>query len=195
MLIRKNKNGFTIVELLVVIVVSSLLMAVLSNFFINSYQAYLNLHENALRSSEVSSALQRIAKVVRGSNTILEANPDSFTAYAYFTPRDTTLSKIHYFYDNASKSIMAGVTPATGSPPTYTYSPANEKTFKVIGSVNNNTIFEYLNDSWENTTFSASELKDIKGVRLTISTNQLDDNRAPIVVDTAVSLRNRKTNL
>ncbi len=193
---RKKNAGFTIPELLVVIVISGIVLAVFTNFFTSAYISYLNLHENALRSNEVSSALQRISKVARGSHTILEAEQDSFTAYAYFTPRDSTLSKVRFYYDTNKKSLMAGVIPATGNSPDFTYNQADEQSITMVRNIEGGyNFFEYLNSQWQPDTFDAVTFKDIKGVRIKLTTTQLDGNRAPITVETAVSLRNRKSNL
>jgi prepilin-type N-terminal cleavage/methylation domain-containing protein len=133
MLRRKtDPSGFTIIELLTVIVVSGILIGGLVIFFNNTYQGYLNLHQNALRTNQVSSALQRVARVLRGSNSIIDASANSITAYAYFTPRDTTLSKIRYYYDTPTKTLIAGVTPATGSPPNYTYNASDERKITIL---------------------------------------------------------------
>jgi prepilin-type N-terminal cleavage/methylation domain-containing protein len=195
MSLNKNSRGFTVIELLIVITVSSILIALLATFFTSSYQGYLNLHENALRSNEVSSGLQSVAKVVRGSNAILEATDTSFTAYTYFTPRDDTLSKVNYVYDSGQSALLAKVIPATGTAPDYTYEEADEVTFTIVKNISDQPVFAYLNDDWQETIFAEENLKDIKAIRITLTTTQLGEDRSPITVDTTVSLRNRKTNL
>lgn len=191
-----RSSGFTLVELMVSISLIGTLLAVFSIFFINNYQSYLNLQQNTLRANDLSNGLQRIARVLRGLNAITEAKDNILSGFAYFTPRDTTLSKVRYFYDTSSRTVKVGVTPASGTAPNYTYIQSSEVITTIIDNVNVTApIFTYLDLTGVESSFTTDTLKDIQTIKITLTSDKAGIYARDYQLQTAVSLRNRKTNL
>jgi prepilin-type N-terminal cleavage/methylation domain-containing protein len=194
--IHKRSDGFTLVELVVSISLIGTMLVIFSLFFTSNYQGYLNLQLGTMRLTEVSNGLQRTARVLRGINIITDAQPKTITGFAYFTPRDETLSKVRYFYDESQRKLRVGVIPATGTAPNYTYNPADEQLTTIADNINSSQpIFSYLNVSGEPATFTASNYKDIYGIGITLTADTIDKTAEPQQFKTSVSLRNRKINL
>jgi hypothetical protein len=171
-------------------------IAIMSTFFISNYQSYLNLQENTVRMNSLSGGLQRMTRVLRGINSITDAQPASITGFAYFTPRDATLSKVRYFYNASAQSLQVGVIPASGSAPNYTYNSSSEQVYTIVGNIDGTqAIFKYLNVDGAESTFNTDTYKDIYGIRVVLTNVRKGNNIAAFQLQTAVSLRNRKTNL
>lgn len=146
--------------------------------------------------NDLSNGLQRVARVVRGINAITDASNNSLAGFAYFTPRDTTLSKVRYFYDTPTRSLKVGVIAASGSAPNYTYNPSNERISTIAGNVNTTKpIFTYLDIAGTETTFTTDTFKDIQSVKIQLVNDKAGQYTKQFELETTVSLRNRKTNL
>lgn len=172
------------------------LLVIFSLFFVSSYQSYLNLQQNTIRNNELSNGLQRISRVVRGMITITEADSATLSGFTYFTPRDTTLSKVRYFYEANSRSLKVGVIAALGSAPDYTYDPTNEKVSTIIENVDNSQpIFSYLDLTDAETTFTTDTFKDIQSIKISLLSDKVGAYTSNFQLETTVSLRNRKSNL
>jgi len=189
-------EGFTIVELMVSISLIGSIIVVFSIFFTSNYQGYLNLQLGTMRLADTSNGLQRTARVLRGVTTITDAQSKSLTGFAYFTPRDETLSKVRYFYDAGQRKLRVGVIPATGSAPNYTYNEADEQLTTIAENINDSQpIFSYLNASGDPATFTSSNYKDIYGISISLASDTVNNVADATVLKTSVSLRNRKINL
>lgn len=188
--------GFTIVELMVSISLIGSIIVIFSIFFTSNYQGYLNLQLGTMRLADTSNGLQRTARVLRGITTITDAQPTSLKGFAYFTPRDETLSKVRYFYDSDQRKLRVGVIPASGEAPNYTYNDTDEQLTTIAENINDSQpVFSYLNASGDPATFTASNYKDIYGIGITLTSDNIDKTADAIVLKTSVSLRNRKINL
>jgi prepilin-type N-terminal cleavage/methylation domain-containing protein len=195
---HRSERGFSVIELMIVIVAGGLLVVLGLNFFSTNYLRYLRLQEDAIKFSTLSVQSQRVAKVLRGSVDVLEATNSSITVYAYFTPRDATVSRIRYYHDAAAKKLMADVTPMSAAPPLGTPISAQLVTYTIINNffvASGVSVFEYL-DSAGGTLTTWTTLRDIKGVRFTMAVPKTDFATSKDTTITAeVALRNRKTNL
>lgn len=193
---KLKSDGFTIVELMVSISLIGSILAIFGVFFVNNYQSYLNLQQNTIRTNDLSNGLQRMARVLRGINSITEAGSINLSGYAYFTPRDQALSKVRYFYDAASRSVKVGVIPASGSAPDYTYNPSNERVSTITENINaTQPIFKYLDLTGAETSFTTDTFKDIQSIRIRLENDKAGNFTQIFELQTTVSLRNRKTNL
>jgi prepilin-type N-terminal cleavage/methylation domain-containing protein len=118
-------DGFTLVELTIVIILVSVVSITTFTFFNTTIKRYFPLHEEGLAFSELSASSQRVAKVLRGLTDITAADSDGITCYAYFAPQDTYVSLIKYYKSNGS--LLADVTPMTSNPPVGTPITASKK--------------------------------------------------------------------
>ncbi len=188
--------GFTIAELVIVVSILGLVVVIFANFFSDNYSSFIQLQTTTVRENALSSASQRVARVIRGMNTITDIGNTTITGYVYFTPADATLSKVHYYYDSGSRSVKVGVIPATGSAPNYTYSSANERVTTIAEHIDaSSPIFTYLDSSGQSAQFSADTYKDIKGIGIRLKSDKIGGYTSPFDIKTSVTLRNRKTNL
>ena len=197
MLLRKHEdNGFTIAELVIVISLVAIVSIIFANFFSDNFKSYLRLQQTTVTTNTLNSSSQRIARVVRGMTTITQATDDSLTGFAYFTPRDNTLSKVRYFFDSPSGTIKVGVTPASGTAPNYTYNSSSEKITSISeGVVNTTPIFTYQDSSGSSQQFTTETYKDIKAIKIDLVSKAIPGKTIPLEISTTVALRNRKSNL
>jgi prepilin-type N-terminal cleavage/methylation domain-containing protein len=195
----KTSRGFTLVELMVVMVLVGVLSVAFVTFFSTSITQYLALHQDSLAIGELSIKSQRIAKVLRGSTDIISATSTDLSVYAYFYPNDAYVSQIRYYKSADAKILYADVTPMTQNPPLGTPITAQKQTFTIINNFYNlagvNT-FEYLDSSNATLAMPISDLRTIKGIRINLAepySSSISQGSNPMSL--VVSLRNRKTNL
>lgn len=194
---RLMQSGFTIVELLMVIAIIGILIVVTMQVFSASYQGYFNTLENTLRTSEVSSAVQRTSRIIRGIHVITKAGDYELEGFAYLTPRDATLSKLRYYLNTTTKAFNVDVIPASGSAPSYNYNPADKKTYTILSNaVDTKPIFKYRGLDFSVQQFAPDAYKDIKAISINLSKARIkSQTNTPIEISTTVSIRPRKSNL
>jgi prepilin-type N-terminal cleavage/methylation domain-containing protein len=88
--------GYTLVELLVVIALSSIIGIMLLAAFNRSFVQYLSIQQSGSNFTGLDAQAQRIGNVLRGLTDIVTASNNSLTVYAYFAPADTYVSQIRY---------------------------------------------------------------------------------------------------
>jgi prepilin-type N-terminal cleavage/methylation domain-containing protein len=186
--------GFSLLELLVVIVITGLIALPLSTFFINGLKSYNFVQAQSDTSLELETLADRVTRVVRGAISIDTAAPNSLIVYGYFSPQDTVIKKIRYFVVGTNLNI--GVTPPGGTAPNYTYTGAEKITTSRIDLVmGSNTLFTYYDDVGNKLTgaFLPAQVKEI-GLYIGANPNA-KQVPVPISISTKVTLRNLKTNL
>jgi prepilin-type N-terminal cleavage/methylation domain-containing protein len=194
-----GQNGFTIVELAIVMVLVGLVSITAYSFFNTSLNQYIALQQNGTSFAELSAQSQRIANVVRGTTGIISAGDNDFEAYAYFAPDDTYVSQIHYYLNASSTSLMADVTPMTANPPIGTPLPAQKRTYTIIenfytfGGV---SLFTYLDASYGTIATPIADLNSIKAIKINLAVpSNAPTKNSNQQISLQISLRNRKTNL
>jgi prepilin-type N-terminal cleavage/methylation domain-containing protein len=194
---HKAAAGFSLVELLIVIVLIGIMSTAMFTFFKSSLFGYLNLQKTASNFTDLASQSQRIAGVVRGTTQLIDAQDNSLEMYAYFYPTDAYVSKVKYYLNATSTLLYADVTPMTANPPIGTEITASKKTYTIIPSFKQLTgvkLFEYLNSASTTLAPPISDLFSVKTVRINLGavTSSTNGNQ---VMTIEVSLRNKKTNL
>ena len=195
--LHRQQGGFTLVELMIVMVIISVVSISFFTFFKSSLFGYLDLQKSASNFTDLAAQSHRVANVVRGTTDIIAAADDSFEAYAYFYPTDTYVSQIKYYLNATNTQLLADVTPMSANPPIGSPITANKKTFTIIPSFKKVTgvkLFEYLNSSSTALTVPISDVHTIKTIRINLAVQGASSasNQAMTV---EVGLRNRKTNL
>lgn len=191
----RNQHGYTIIELLVVIMIIGLISVPLTNFVLGGMRSYNFLEAQSNTSVELNILAGRVTKVVRGATTVDTAQANTLIVYGYFSPQDTVIKKIRYFIDGTNLNI--GVTPPSGTAPNYTYNPASEKitTTRVDLTMGTNPLFTYYDDVGNKLTGSF-QTSQIKQIGLYIAANpSAKQVPVPISLSTKVTLRNLKVNL
>jgi prepilin-type N-terminal cleavage/methylation domain-containing protein len=194
---KLDDNGFSIIELSITMIVMGVLAAVTYASFNTSILEYFGLQKQSMNFTDMAVQTQRISNVLRGSTDIVSAGDEDLTVYAYFSPADTYVSKIHYYKNVSKTKLFADVTRMTSNPPVGTEITASKKTFTILDNysqVNGIKLFTYLDAAGNALTTPISDLQTIKGIRVSLQspTSQKGVNQS---VNTQVSLRNRKTNL
>ena len=192
--------GFSIPELLIVMVVCGIIAASFFTFFDTSLKRYLALQQDGTSFAELASQSQRVAGVLRGLTNITEASNTDITIYAYFSPEDTYVSLVHYYQNGAGTVLYADVTPMTANPPIGTPITAEKQTYTIISSLYTTPgvpMFVYLDAGNNILSIPISDLNTIKVIKINLaipvaSSSTPGDNDA---LTLQVSLRNRKTNL
>jgi prepilin-type N-terminal cleavage/methylation domain-containing protein len=192
---HNNQRGYTIIELLVVIVVTTAIAVPLTMFMIKGLGAFNFIQAQSDTALELNTLTNRIAKVLRGATSVDTAQSNTLIVYGYFSPQDTSIKKIRYFVSGTNLNI--GVTPPTGTAPNYIYDAANEviTTTRIDLSMGGKPLFTYYDDVGNQLTgaFATSQIKNI-GIYVAANPNS-KQVPVPISLSTRVTLRNLKTNL
>ena len=194
-----RQHGFTVIELLMAIVLTGIVTTGVFTFFNTQANQYFKLNTDSQNYSDLAVQSQRIAKVLRGLTDITVANDNDITVYAYFSPRDNTVSQIRYYKNAAATTLYADVTPLTANPPSGTLLTAQKKTYTIIPNfftVTGSKLFTYLDSTGWTIATPISDLHTIKGVKINLAVpakNPGPNGNTSMTLQ--VSLRNRKTNL
>ena len=196
---QSRAAGFTLVELVIVIVMIGIIIVPMYTFFNTSFSQYISLQKEGSGLSDLTTQSQRIANVMRGVTGINSVTADSIDCYAYFSPSDDYVSHIRYYKDAANTQLLADVTRMTSNPPIGTEIPSTLHTYTIINNFFQGTginTFTYLDDSGAALTLPISDLKTIKSIKVTLAVpdGNLSKNSSQTIF-VQVSLRNRKSNL
>ncbi len=200
--IRNNIKGFTLVEILVVIGISTIL-AVGATTLLRDTTIFQGVFQQGLNSVDEG---RKILRPLVGE--VRSATPAHNGAYALETTEEDTLvfysdidnddliERVRYFLDEGT--IKKGVIEPTGSPLGYT---GNEQISWVIQDINNGgaPVFEYFDTNYDGTTDPLVQpvtTGDVRLIKITIIIDH-DPNRPPDPVEltTQMTIRNLKDNL
>jgi prepilin-type N-terminal cleavage/methylation domain-containing protein len=112
-----NQKGFTLIELMVVILVIGVLFATFGVFFNNTLISFLDQQQNSIELTNLQVESTRIGNVIRGATGIVNASPDSLTLYSYFNLSDPYVSEVTYYLNSQKNQLLASVTPMSDNPP------------------------------------------------------------------------------
>lgn len=198
MSIRKSSQGFTLVELTVVITLIGILSTVFIVIYRTSLVNYLGLQKQASSFGQLSSQADRIANILRGTYSVELADDNELTVYAYLYPVDTYVSKIRYYVaiSGSQKQLKADITPMTANPPLGTPITAKLKTAVLIDNFYqpaNSKLFIYINALGTTLSTPVSDLSVVKTVQINLSTEV--ESGVEQTINLQVLLRNKKNNL
>lgn len=196
---HSDESGFTIIELLVVIISSSVLIATLFVFTSNTINGFMQLQAEGLAQSKLADASFRVTRVLRGANYIESASDDGISAYAYFSPQDAYTSKITYFLSADQSQLLAEVTPMTADYPIGSLLPDQKKTVVVVDGFNKlsgSPTFQYYTSTFSELNSPVTDLQSIKNITVNLYAKIYESNNNEYASSkVTVNLRNRKTNL
>jgi prepilin-type N-terminal cleavage/methylation domain-containing protein len=196
---RPNNKGFTLSELVVVMLMSSILIITLFVFTSSTINSFLKIQAQGLASSRLSDSSFRVSRVIRGSNYIEVANQYQITAYAYFSPQDAYTSKVSYYLNGAEDKLLADVTPMTADYPIGTLIAAQKKTVVIVDNfykLPGFPAFKYYTSNFTELSSPVSDLQAIKNININLYTKVYQSSATDYTSSSvSVNLRNRKTNL
>ncbi len=194
-MIRQQKNGYSLVELLVVAPIIVLASIIAFTIIFRGNQAYQYSMAQADASQLLTNSLDRISRVLRSTNVIIAASNNDLTVESYFSPRDSVPDRARYYLSNGK--LLVDVTPASGTAPNYTYLASDMKTITLANATNtaSQPLFRYYDQNGAMLN-SPPTLAAVTVVEITLAVNPkpsvLKNDQSS---STRVQLRNRKTNL
>jgi len=193
----KKHPSFTIIELVVVMFIIAILGTVTASFIIKSLRDQERLQAQALVQGQLTTALERVAKVIRGTTVLIQTEQNILTIRGWANVSDTAPSEVSYFIDTDS-SWKFSVIPASGTAPNYVYGPNDKKTYTLADKLVNDTshpLFNYYDELNNQLSFPVS-VAAIKMVELSpLAKDTTNWLILPVELTTRVNLRNLKTNL
>lgn len=195
--LANDSRGFTLTELLVVIVLIGIVGTTFLVFFKSSLFNYLDLQKDATSFTQLGTQATRISNILRSSTDIVSVDSNDLVVYAYFYPSDAYVSLLHYYIVtvDGTKTLKADLTPMSANPPIGSPLTAQQRTFTVIDNLyqpTGSSLFSYLNASGGTLALPIADLQSIKAMQVNLAAKTSDGNQA---INIQVSLRNRKTNL
>jgi prepilin-type N-terminal cleavage/methylation domain-containing protein len=193
-----RNSGFTLVEILVVMLMIGIISTVFFTSFNTATTQYLYLQKSGIQFSELSASSHRLANVLRGTTDFIATADNEVTVYAYFAPNNNYVSQIRYYLNSTNTALMADVTPMTANPPIGTPVTSGKVTYTIISNfykapgVN---LFTYLDSGGNTLALPVSDQHIIKGIKLALAVPGSGSSAANQTMNLNVGLRNRKTNL
>ncbi|MEO6077849.1 MAG: prepilin-type N-terminal cleavage/methylation domain-containing protein [Candidatus Andersenbacteria bacterium] len=194
-------KGFTLVELMVVVAISSILMMGMIAFMAGGLTQYRTTFLQSLADETARVQLKRMSHDIRsaeqsatGAFPIVEASPQKFIYYA--NTDNTTINRIRY--ELIGTDLVRGVTKPSGNP--LTYNTTNEQVAIIARDVQNgaNPVFYYYGSDYpsDTTPVPSGNIADITYISFTLAIDA-DTTQEPsaVVLQSQVQLRNLKTNL
>ena len=166
-----NKKGFSLIELMVVVVILGLMVLGLVTFFTGGARSWISGQSQLKAQRETRQVMDRMVREIREADLIdTSSNSGSLS---FTTPFDS-LETITYSYSSIDKILSR----EKGSGPNATLI-SNVLNFNVV----------YL-DNEDNTKNPASENSQISKIRISLLTDMDDDTNADITLESDVDLRN-----
>lgn len=197
---KRESEGFTAIESVVVVAVFSFLIAAISSSILYFYRANSYTVEQSYALNSARKGMETMVYEIRetaysdtGAYPVALAADNSFEFYSD-VDRDASVERIRYFLDGSN--LKRGELQSSGNPPAY--NPANEIINILSESVRNDIsqpVFKYY-DRDGNLIEDLSEVADICLIKIHLIVNVIE-GRAPeeFTLYSTVSLRNLKTNL
>lgn len=204
--IGKQKMGFTLVELLVVIGIFTMITTIVAEYIFRSYEVNRFSLEMSDAVEYAKKGLEIMVKEIReasygdnGDYPIAQANSQSITFYSDIDS-DSAAEKVRYFLNGTN--LIKGVTEPTPGLPVQ-YLSVNEATSTISQYIRNNTdpIFYFYNGNYPTDTTNNPlpipvNVNSVRLMRLFLRIN-INPAKAPgdFNLEEFVNLRNLKDNL
>ena len=190
----KNKHGYTLIEIIVVVGLITIISGVMSTFLVQSFASYRVKKQSVELEEKAASVMREFEYSTRAASEILTVSEDELIYYRFFDLVAASPTQVRYFMDG--NVFKVGLIEPVGVEPDITYPHGNEVIDLIVGDVTNQTaIFKYY-DGLNNELSAPYNIESIKLVELEISLDK-DGNNPPLPISqtTKVNLRNMKDNL
>lgn len=200
-----NKNGFTLVETIVVVAIFSILALGVSAIFTHVFSSSRNrlasidvIDQARLATTNFTNEIRVASVGVDGSFPIVTADSREIVFYTNYNQENGLVSKIRYYA--ATSTLYKSTIVPTGSP--LSYNSANEKIKTVQTDLASTTekIFYYYDGDFDGESSPLSEpvnVNDIKFVKINLNIIKKTSNTDTSSFNTSAgsSIRNLKDNL
>jgi prepilin-type N-terminal cleavage/methylation domain-containing protein len=199
----KNKNGFTLAEMIVVVAIASAIFLAVFNLGQNIFSFNSESQKNLSAQTGARRILKTMVKELRsaspsslGAYPIVSAGTSSLVFFSNID-NDSYKEQIKYFLEN--KELKKSVIKPSGSP--LSYNPANAQVISLISDINNGSdpIFSYFDSNFTGTSSPLVQPVNISAIRLIKIEVKIekDPNKSfgPVIAESQVFLRNLKDNL
>ncbi|MEK7189500.1 MAG: type II secretion system protein [Patescibacteria group bacterium] len=193
-----SKNGFTLIEIVVVLGIFMLLLVGLGYLMLGAFRTQYVTFAQLQGQKEARTALENFVKEARradtssiGSYLIETAAVSAFTFYSDIDA-DTYREKVRYFLDG--EDFKKGVIKPSGTP--LTYNSANEVVTTVAQNVISDQIFSFYDANYDGTTAALTFPVNVTDIRLAKITLTIEQDAyvspEPLIVTNQVEIRNLK---
>lgn len=197
---KRQSSGYTLLEMLVVIALTSIILMALMRFLGTSLLVYRSTFLQTLANETARVQLKRMSHILRsarssdtGAFALVEASPQRIIFYANVDD-DNSTERIRY--ELIGVDLVRGVTEPTGTP--VEYDTDGEAVTTLARSIRNDTapVFSYYTSEYPADTTPSVVIADTTYIEFSLIIDA-DPNQdpPPITVQSQVQLRNLKTNL
>lgn len=200
-----NKNGFTLIEFLIVSAIVAVVAMVISSFQNNLFSLNTFLEESLSIQRDAEAVMKSVVAELRtasqsntGGYPIEKAEPFSLAFYANIDA-DPARERIQYFLDDSL--LKRSVVKPAGSPLTYSTTTATEMLSVVLRNLvasSTAPLFSYYDRNYAGTTTPLAVPVNVLAVRLVaiqLTADERPNDLVPeITVKSQVTIRNLKDN-
>ncbi len=199
---QSDERGLTIIELVVVVTISSLLLSALLRFVVIGYPLSKTTYLQSRSTESARLQLKRLAKSLRelrqsdtGSYPLITAENQRIIFYAN-VDSDALTERVRYQLDGTN--LIRAIIKPSGDP--VLYNEADEQAAVIVTSIRNGAtpIFTYYSGDYpaDQTPLAPADLTEAKYIQFHLMIDA-DPNVPPPPIDviSQVQLRNLKTNL
>ena len=196
-----RKSGFTLVEIVVVIMLLGFAVSLFANFVVQGYRANLFGKEQDLAVQNGRKAAEQVTEEIREATQsdrgdyILDVVGDQNLSFYSNIDNDTDVEKVRYFLDGATSTFKKGVIEPSGDPIVYT---GTELIVNVSQYINNQAeaIFTYYDTDNNIIADPTTNKNDIRLIHISLKIN-VTPKIAPqdYYVEMDAQIRNLKDNL
>jgi prepilin-type N-terminal cleavage/methylation domain-containing protein len=200
---KKQKKGFTIIEIIIVVAITAAIAGVVGTFMFNVFDQNRFLSSSINAEQEGRIVLKTFAAELRsaspssaGSYPIESASSTAIIFYSDIN-NDGQKERVRYFM-NGTTLKKGVIQPSNAVPPTYN---GTEVMTEMVHNITNGNsgIFSYYDSSYDGTTAALTTPVTISTIRLVKVSLVIDadPNKSPtaVTITTQTSIRNLKDNL
>lgn len=193
-------NGFTLIEIIVVIGIISVIGTIVYQFVIQGNNIFIQTRDQALAQDTLRKVMDSLAKELReaqsadnGAYLIEQAGEQSIIFYSDID-NDGKRERLRYFQNGLN--FQKGIIEPIGTQ----YPQGNEVITTIVSDIRNTgPIFTYYTENYTGTELPLPQPVDIAQIRLVHLQFIVDIDPLkppdPITIETSVMIRNLKTNL
>lgn len=205
--LQSDQRGFSLVELVIVILVAGVMMAAILSLFLGGLRVFASEGVRMQNQDDVRLGINQITRYLRAatssadhqaswSNAIVSAGPQSLEFYCDIDG-EPPAEKVRYYLSGTDLRMQTATPYWRTSPPGWVYPAYSEDGIVIQQAVRNGTsrVFTYLRYSGGSlevfTPTTTNDLNKIVAVDVTLVVNEAPQLASEITLNTRVQLRQR----